>query len=252
MRIDRAAAFEVVASMLAAELCCTPQQLRDGRVHVVPLAPDRGEASMHHRSWPPVSDPQVLVVSMSDGGVVGVSPRWLPWAEQHWRGQTRPLESLVLAPAAARARRAGLVPRGPRPNFVLDEDAWRRIDAPAGIDVRVEDGRGRLRYSQRSWPNAWVENADVLVTVSARSAGRLVGVATAIRMNPSLAEIGVDVASGFRGRGVGAAVVSAVARALLDAGVVPHYATRPENLNSMRTAGRAGFYPAFMTFNTTR
>lgn len=242
--------LEAVLGTLAAELCCDRALLRDGRVHVLPLARERAARPLH-RTWPPVSDPQIRVASVTNGGVVGVSPRWLPWAERHWRDVPGAIHAAQLAPAVARAVAHGFLAYGPRQNFTLDDASWRRVAPPRGVAVTVAEGRGGLRFSERTWPNAWIPpRFPTTFTATARRDGRLVAVATSARMNEVLAEVGVDVAPPARGLGIGAAVVSALARALLDAGTVPHYATGPANVRSMRTAVRVGFAPAFVDFCT--
>jgi GNAT superfamily N-acetyltransferase len=58
-----------------------------------------------------------------------------------------------------------------------------------------------------------------------------------------LHEIGVDVAPGHRGRGLGTAVVAAAVHAILGRGAVPFYGCGPSNIRSQRTAISAGFVP---------
>ncbi len=58
------------------------------------------------------------------------------------------------------------------------------------------------------------------------------------------AGIGVSVLPAHRGAGIGAAVVSACARAVLDAGRVPYYSTDLSNLKS-QAAALGGFVPAW-------
>jgi GNAT superfamily N-acetyltransferase len=58
-----------------------------------------------------------------------------------------------------------------------------------------------------------------------------------------LHEIGVDVVADRQGEGLGRAVVSALAREILDRGAVPFYGCNPSNIRSMRTALSVGFVP---------
>jgi predicted GNAT family acetyltransferase len=58
-----------------------------------------------------------------------------------------------------------------------------------------------------------------------------------------LLEIGVDVARDYRGRGLGIAVVSAMARLIADRGDIPTYYCGPTNVRSHRNALACGFVP---------
>ena len=67
-----------------------------------------------------------------------------------------------------------------------------------------------------------------------------------------LHEIGVDVVAEHQGEGLGRAVVSALAREILDRGAVPFYGCNPSNIRSMRTALSAGFVPVSADAAITR
>ncbi len=58
-----------------------------------------------------------------------------------------------------------------------------------------------------------------------------------------LSEIGVDVSRAYRGRGLGRAVVAAMARSIIAEGLVPTYYCAPANVRSQRTALSCGFVP---------
>ena len=66
---------------------------------------------------------------------------------------------------------------------------------------------------------------------------------TATTDSDTLWQIGIDVHLEHRGRGLGAALTSQAARAVLDEGRVPYYGSSINNIASRRTAQAAGFYP---------
>jgi hypothetical protein len=57
-------------------------------------------------------------------------------------------------------------------------------------------------------------------------------------------EIGIDVARGYRGRGLAPVVVGAAVREILDSGGTPYYGCAATNIRSQRTALSCGFLPA--------
>ena len=83
------------------------------------------------------------------------------------------------------------------------------------------------------------------VAAVARRGNLVVGLAAASADHPNLWQIGVSVLEGHRGAGVGAALVSTCARAVLEEGNVPYYSTHLANLRSQAAALRCGFVPAW-------
>jgi len=72
--------------------------------------------------------------------------------------------------------------------------------------------------------------------------GRIIARAVLARRSKRVFEVcGVLVEDGFRRRGLGAGVVSAAVRWILDKGGVPCYSARPENAPSVRLANALGF-----------
>ena len=106
------------------------------------------------------------------------------------------------------------------------------------------------------WPNAVAPRRASQGRLEAVAAvaiqdGAVVGVATASTDSDTLWQIGIDVHSDHRARGMGAALTSQVARAVLDAGRVPYYGSSINNIASRRTAQSAGFYPSWVSVFTT-
>jgi predicted GNAT family acetyltransferase len=73
----------------------------------------------------------------------------------------------------------------------------------------------------------------------------VVGIAGASTDSPELWQIGIDIVADERRRGLGKAIVSRVAEAVLDAGIVPYYMTSVSNIASRNVAHGLGFWPAW-------
>ncbi|MBT6148960.1 MAG: GNAT family N-acetyltransferase, partial [Gemmatimonadetes bacterium] len=139
---------------------------------------------------------------------------------------------------------------GPQHRYVCASDVWRHV--PAGSQVEVEcvaPGPGMeplydltFEHALGSRPNT--ERPNMLAAV-ARQDGRVVGLAAASADHAELWQIGVSVLAGYQGAGIGAAVVSACADAVLAAGKVPYYSTHLSNVRSQSVAVRCGFVPAW-------
>lgn len=78
------------------------------------------------------------------------------------------------------------------------------------------------------------------------------GVATAAAHAEALWSMGVEVAETHRGRGLGAALTSALGAAILELGHVPVHSTGSVNVPSMRAALAAGFRQWWFDVYSTR
>ena len=87
------------------------------------------------------------------------------------------------------------------------------------------------------------ERPDMLAV---RYGHRTVGLAGASADHAEMWQIGVSVEQRYRGCGIGAALVSACARFILDLGKLPYHSTHSSNLSSQSAALRSGFVPAWI------
>ena len=90
-----------------------------------------------------------------------------------------------------------------------------------------------------------------MVTAVAIRSEKVVAAAAASTDSDAFWQIGIDVQTEHRDRGLGAALTSRVARAVLDHGKVPFYGSAIDNIASRRTAQSAGFYPCWVAAYTT-
>mgnify|MGYP003176988671 FL=1 len=77
--------------------------------------------------------------------------------------------------------------------------------------------------------------------------GEVAGLAGAAPEGEGLWEMGVDVQPAFRRGGLGAALVSRLAAAILERDVVPFYCASVTNIGSQGVAFRAGLAPAWVS-----
>lgn len=73
----------------------------------------------------------------------------------------------------------------------------------------------------------------------------IIGMAGASRDGERLWQIGIDVVSKYRGRGIGAMLTKAMKEEVLRRGAVPFYGTAPSHIISKNVAINSGFVPAW-------
>jgi GNAT superfamily N-acetyltransferase len=245
-----AAAVEAVVATLAAESGCTPADVTSGNVAVFAI-PAGDKPRLARRYW--TTEPTFAAVSLGRGAVLSASRPLVGWVEAAFRGANR---DQVFEPARLAAVSALLAPHGrmvygPYPRLVCGADTLRQRNTPEAFAVRIEHSPADARVEELDparWPNA-ISSRRSVPTATLALAGRgdkVVGLAATSRDNEHLWQIGIDVDEEYRGIGIGAALTSALARHILEAGGVPFYGAAPANLPSVNTALAAGFRLAWV------
>ena len=255
-RVTRAYAFDTVAAALSAEACCDPSDLRTVSVHLSELSPDRAANPLRRRY--PVRAEDLHIVTMGKGVVVSATPGWIPWVTELFRN-LEPDEAFsprvlgeVSRPVSCQAFRL----HGPYPYNVTSSQDWRDREAPYGYAVEFGGAELSEQLDPAFWPSvvsprATAQGRPNVVTAVAIRGEKVVAAAAASTDSDALWQIGIDVQSKHRGRGLGAVLTSRVASAVLARGKVPFYGSRVDNIASRRTAHSAGFYPSWVAVYTT-
>ncbi len=257
LSVTREYAAEAVAAALAAEACCEPSDFFTEGVRVFEMTPERAENPLARRF--PVLDHSLTVASMGAGVVVAATVGWFPWVSELFGDVRDADEAFSLGMLSEASRRMEGYSRrlnGPYAYNVTSEQDWVNRRAPDGYVVEVGGGELLAGLEHADWPNAvapWRmgQGRREEVVVVALHGSEVVGVTTATTDSDVLWQIGVDVHSEHRGRGLGAALTSQVARGILDEGRVPYYGSSINNIASRRTAQAAGFYPCWVSVFTT-
>jgi RimJ/RimL family protein N-acetyltransferase len=243
--------MRLVAAMLAAEQGCLPEQIIDAHAYVVehPAGANRDPLARPY----PRRVPSFAAVSIGSGAVLSAGRVILPEVRSIFAGVDRDqvFEPERLASVAALLRPHGLTVVGPYLRFLCAPDTYRRRPPPSGYDIHLEPGprEDRLESLEPArWPNA-ISRRRTITTEAvaiAQCDGRVVGVANTRADSPRLWQIGIDVDAAHRGRGIGAALTSALARFILESGNAAWYGVAPANIASVNTALGAGFRIAWV------
>lgn len=257
LSVTREYAAESVAAALAAEACCAPSDFRSQGVHIFEMTPERAANPLARRF--PALGHSLTVASMGEGVVVAATRKWMPWVSDLFKDISDGDEAFslgVLSEASRRVDACGLRLNGPYAYNVTSEQDWVNRSAPDGYVIEVGGAELLSGLEPVDWPNAVAPRRakqgrrDAVAAVALRE-GDVVGVASASTDSDTLWQVGIDVHSDHRARGLGVALTSQVARGVLDAGSVPYYGSSINNIASRRTAQSAGFYPCWVSVFTT-
>jgi GNAT superfamily N-acetyltransferase len=192
-------------------------------------------------------------VSLGRGAVLTASAAILDAVGAAFRSANRDqtFEPGRIATVSALLAPQGRMVYGPYPRLVCGVDTLRERRVPAGFTLGVEDAPSAERVQSLEpsrWPNAVSSHpsAPTAALALATREEEVVGVAATSVDNEHLWQIGIDVAEPYRGVGIGAALTSALAQHILEAGAAPFYGAAPANLPSINTALAAGFRLAWV------
>ena len=242
----RRQALELVRTIVSANCCCDPDDfLREDTTLV--------EARLHPGRMPShMGRPHLGLVTFGAGVVVTASAEWMGWIRGVVRGLARDeiFSMRCLGRIERHVLRSGQNLAGPHHRLVCCEDLWRSVPAPEGVELETIEAGPRMEplydlpFEFALGERGGTERPDMLATV-ARSGDRIVGLAGASADHAEMWQIGISVEETFRGRGIGSALVSTCARAILDSGQIVYYSTHLSNLRSQSIALRSGFVPTW-------
>jgi hypothetical protein len=192
-----------------------------------------------------------LVVGFGTGTVACFEEKYVGWAQEQ-PAQQYDRAGYMVIPLAGEAGKRGetLHPMPPMMGWALGREPAVQ-SPPAGYRVERVDAAWMNDWQPKNvFQNALGEAAQAHRRFRNQYAFVVFGdgdepVAVAGVFDTSgLSEIGVDVKREHQGRGLAPVVVSAAARAILDASGVAYYACAVTNIRSQRTALASGFVPA--------
>lgn len=247
--LDRRATFDIVRRVLSADCACEEECFSREGVSFF-LADERAG----RRRFPSrLGKASLSIVTMGQGVVVTCSPDRLDWARENLGGLGR--DALFGAPILARLQelvgRNDQVVYGPNLLHVCSPDTLRPVASPNDIEFCVVEREAVPElYKYPGFRNALNDHVhpdrpDVLAVTASRDEG-VVGIAGVSADSDDLWQVGVDVMAGYRGMGIGQALVSMVTEEVCSRGKVPYYATVASNLASRNVANRVGFVPCWI------
>lgn len=88
------------------------------------------------------------------------------------------------------------------------------------------------------------------MAVTAYDGDKMIGLAGCSADTKLFWQIGIDVLSDYRGRGIGTMLVQLLKNEILRRGPIPFYGTSLSNLHSWKIALNCDFYPAWIAIET--
>ena len=227
--------LHIVQSQLAIDLNCTPDELNGEKDSFV-----FKEATDNPGRRPfPRGERHFEILSMGNSIVICASPDILNIVVLELSGKSRD-EAFSMPFIYGHAL-----------YYLPDLDSITPLSSPDGFSYEmVEQENIPALYQYTGFRSAIQYNSDcprpdVLVTL-AKKDGHIVGMAGASSDCAKMWQVGMDVLSEYRNRGLAAYLVNRLTLEIMKRGYVPYYGTSHSNIPSQRVAHRAGYYPAWI------
>lgn len=224
--INRNDILKKVKAYAAASLGCTPDNLEKEGTVFVANETARG--------------PFLKIAAMGKSVIVSASPSFLPAVKARMEGKSRdeifefPLvygQSIYYVPDLKILRRLPLP----------EEYGWNLLEKEEISKLRgIESFENSLAFDEMG-------ETPTCIVFYAEKDGEIAGLAGAAPEGDGLWEIGVDVKPEYRNHGLAAALVSNLAVAILEKGVVPFYCASVTNIGSQAVAHRSGLIPCWIS-----
>ncbi len=132
--------------------------------------------------------------------------------------------------------------------FLPDKDKIFNAQIDCEYELRILNPDEFANLYLPKWSNALCSDRKHLdvIAVGAYDKNKLIGLAGCSADCEDMWQIGVDVLSDYRGRGVGSALTNRLALLTFDHGKVPFYCSAWSNVKSVRNAIKSGFTPAWV------
>lgn len=238
--INKSIMMDYVYRQLAIDYNCSPDDfLKDGLIFT--------EAKKNEGRRPfPFSTPSLQLIRMGSSVIICASDDILLHVREHFFGKT--CDEAFWSPLIHHTN----------PYFLPDIDRIAPLDKPGGFEYEIveRDTMHRLYEADGFQHNALSYDInhlrpDMIATVVKHN-NEIVGVAGASADCKTMWQIGVDVLSPYRGKGLAAILVNMLTLEILKKGYVPYYGTSDSNVMSMRVAVKAGYIPSWVLCYKTK
>lgn len=224
---------EAARSQLAIDLNCTPEDLQKDGIIFCESRDNPGRRPF------PRDERHFEMLTMGKSIVVSATADLLPYLKEQLTGKFR--DDVFAQPFVF----------GHSMYYLPDIDVMKNISFNMDFEIELIEQPSIVNlYETEGFNNAIQYDPkhprpDVLVAI-AKDKRKTIGIAGASDDCAKMWQIGIDVLSEYRNRGLGAVLTHLLATEILKRGYIPYYGTASSNIPSQRVAHRAGFEIAWM------
>ncbi len=239
----------VLARQLALDYHCTSDQVTDGMNHFLPHAFLEGRRRFQEK------EECMLKIAAVNGKLLFTGQESiLAWCRETYAdtGAAWFMEARNMRRLDDKLLQEGFRISMAHPFYISERVEPVETDGAEILFLEAEDieqYRGDSRYDEAF---AFDPKAPDVLGVAALRDGKILGMAGASSDSPLMWQIGINVDTAERGRGIGSMLVRLLKNEVIRRGHLPYYGTSMSHIASQNVAIRAGFRPAWAEIVTSR
>ena len=239
--------------LLALEYGCSEGEVGGASVHISVCSENRGRRYSEDSGF-------FSMATLGNGCLIRADERLLPFLRE-FAAHEVPAHFLFTAERLAELDRElgrfGYTLNGAHHMFLPKHS----VELPRKFGIQRLEGLAEFDrfYGDKRFVNALCdkyrpERPDV-IALAAMDGDNIMGMAGASRDfngTPSWLQIGIDVLTEYRGKGVGSFLVNELKSIILEGGDIPFYGTAPANIHSQNIAINCGFCPSWVEISVKK
>lgn len=232
---------KILCSQLAADFCCTAEEVADSANHFTVYTPLDGRRRYHE------DNDCFLKIAVVNGKILfSGKEEIVPRCREKYSGTDGAwfFETKSLFELNDLLKEYGYHIKFAHPFYISETPSTANTD---GFDIGwyEKDDIGQFRGCGLDEAFGFCETAPDMLGVSASVDGKMIGMAGASCDSPTMWQIGINVDAAARGKGTGTMLVTLLKNRILQKGILPFYGTSMSHIASQMVAHGAGFVPAW-------
>lgn len=243
---------EILAKQMAADYCCTIEEVCDGNSHYTVYAPRPDRRRFEENAECPlkvaVINGKLLFTGRED--IIEDCRKTYGNASGEWF-----LHAGIPMGLQKKLKEYGVGIKQTHPFYAAYKQTPRKSILPEGVVMKMFEQDEILQFEEDDrFDEAFAfckETPDVL-GIAAVKDGEIIGMAGASADSPYLWQIGINVSPEASGMHIGTCLVEEIKNEILNRGKIPYYGTASSHIASQRVALAAGFLPEWVEMITEK
>jgi len=224
--IDKNQMMDCVRSQLALDYNCSPDDFLEDGIFFTEAVKREGRRSYPWRS------PRIEMIAMGNSVVINASNDIMPLVRKQFVGHLR--EEIFCLPFFY----------GINIYYLPDVDKIIPLEKPTEFEYKWFE-KSDLPQISKLKGFGYVLGSSVNLVIAAIYNGKIIGMAGTKADCEKMRVVNVDVLKKYRNKGIATALVNLLTLEVLNRGFIPYYFTGSSNTASLRTAVKAGYFPAW-------
>jgi GNAT superfamily N-acetyltransferase len=226
--MDKNQMTDCVRGQLALDYNCSPDDFMKDGIFFTEAVNKEGRRSYPWRS------PRIEMIAMGNSMIINASNDIMPLVRKQFKGHLR--EEILCLPFFY----------GINIYYLPDVDKIVQLEKPAEFEYKWFEKSDLSQINKLKKFGYVLGGSSVELVIAAIHNGKIIGMAGTKADCEKMRVVNVDVLKKYRNKGIATALVNMLTLEVLNRGLIPYYYTGSSNTASLRTAVKAGYFPAWV------